>query len=226
MQSFEPDTLLKIAIPIEESDLRYFVKYQPVSGRSNLFFPLRNQERLYITNRMNFIIFVVDSIPFLIPYCPQFLRALWKDNFSKSPDFETVVHPQIPKYYLDKWKKLEEVAYALQEKALLRDCCAYAEMCGVKPLPNIILQKCEMVPASGVCIGDWRYYPIIQFSHLATEILCKLFSFCQVGSKTMFVYLDGKTYISQVADLAVNLRQAGYAEYPWHFLVRKIKAVS
>ena len=115
-----------------------------------------------------------------------------------------------------KWETLREKAREAQEDDFAAECVAYANEVGIGEISSYYLKNCFEIPAAGVVVDfptySARYHPVISAFMLDMMPFEKIGRYCKNNGKVVFVYQNGKTYVTKGYKIVDELIAAGYKE--------------
>ncbi len=153
---------------------------------------------------------------FVTPYTRVTVRSLYSAGFSKKYFYVPFSNEDYPKFERDKWKILLEKARQSYEDDFVEDCVSYCTANNIGTISEETLQNCFEIPSTGVRVKhiyfEDCYYPIINYNCLDCIAIGKLGHFCTNNGKVVFVYRNGKTYVTKGYKILNELRAAGYTE--------------
>ena len=96
------------------------------------------------------------------------------------------------------------------------ECVKYSDEHGIGTLDDDILENCFLIPAKGIRVRyrsfEDIFYPIINSTLVDDKASALLGNFCYRNNRVVFVYRNGKTYVTKGYKIVENLRKAGYKE--------------
>ncbi len=169
----------------------------------------------YATNNST-VCFVSDNEVFVTPYTRSTLHLLVESGFKEKYFFVPFSDGDYPKSEVYKWNSLRKRACLSYTKCFTEDCIAYCNAHGIGTLSDEILKNCFQMPATGVKIRqhnyEGAYYPIINSNCLDCIAVEKIGKYSTNNGRVVFVYRDGKTYVTKGYKIVSALREAGYTE--------------
>lgn len=169
----------------------------------------------YATNNST-VCFVSDNEVFVTPYTRSTIHLLVDAGFSKEYFFVPFSSGDYPKSELFKWNSLCEKARLSYNEDFTEDCIAYCDVHGIGILSDEILKNSFQMPETGVRVKHHHYegcyYPIINSNCLDCIAVEKIGKYSTNNGKVVFVYRDGKTYVTKGYKIVSALREAGYTE--------------
>lgn len=161
------------------------------------------------------IVFSLNGKLYITPYSRRILAILWSNDFLRS------IHYAVNPYWKNSfqntstWTELQDAAYCSKMKNFENDCISFSERNKIKKLPPEFLAHAIEIPIKGLNIEQKTYYPVFQSTVLDKETLPKIGTFFQNEDITVFVYRNGRTYISLNTDLPSVLPFYGYTQANW-----------
>ena len=153
---------------------------------------------------------------YVTPYTRRAIRILHEEAFTRKEFYVPFSNWDYPKAEAEKWQFLKEEARQSYKEDFAEDCAKYCDEHGIGTLSKEILENCFVMPDNGVRVRhigyEDMYYPVIQNYCLDSVAIGKLGKFCTNNGKVVFIYRDGKTYVTRGYRMLETLRKAGYKE--------------
>ena len=169
----------------------------------------------YATNNST-VCFVSDNEVFVTPFTRRVLNSLRSAGFCEKHFYVPFSTWDYPKSEQFKWYSLREKASRSYAEDFVEDCVSYCDEHHIGTISDETLQNCFEMPSSGVKVKHHYfedcYYPIITSTCLDCTAINNIGHFCTNNGKVLFVYRDGKTYVTKGYDILEELRAAGYSE--------------
>lgn len=171
----------------------------------------------YATNNST-VCFVSDNEIFVTPCTHSVLLSLLSAGFREESFYVPFSNGDYPKSEKFKWLYLREKA-ADQSYAddFIEDCIAYCDTHHIGTICDETLKNCFQMPTEGVKVKRFNfqncYYPIINSTCLDSVALNQIGKYCTNNGRVVFVYRDGKTYVTKGYKILSELRAAGYTEF-------------
>ena len=153
---------------------------------------------------------------FVAPYTRIMMDALNAAGFISANFYVPFSNWDYPKFEKEKWEALQNKANEARKQAFIYDCNEYCDKHGIGEISDETLKNCFQMPAEGVAVKhiyfDNTYYPQLNTTCLDYVAIEKLGKFCGNNGRVVFVYRDGKTYVTKGYRIMEELRMAGYEE--------------
>lgn len=153
---------------------------------------------------------------FVTPFTRTVLRSLRAAGFREEHFFVPFSNWDYPKSEQVKWTSLRKRAQDSCIEAFVEDCNDYCDKHHIGALSEDTLRNCFQMPTTGVQVKhhhfDDCYYPIINNFCLDCNAVDRIGKFCTNNGRVVFVYRDGKTYVTKGYKITAELRVAGYSE--------------
>lgn len=174
----------------------------------------RSQSGTYISNSA-IIVFSFNGCLYMMPYSSKILMVLWNNDFIRSSNY--IVNPnwKNPFQYSSRWTELQDAAHCSKMKNFEMDCIRFADSHSIKEIPSEFLVTSVEVPISGLKLGMKIYYPVFSTTVLDKYVTSLIGKFYHFEDTTVFVYRNGRTYVSQNSDLPEVLPFYGYSSTTW-----------
>lgn len=172
------------------------------------------QSGTYISNP-ELIVFSFNGKLYLTPYSMRIITLLWNNNFRRSSNYGINPSWKNPFKITSTWVELQDAAHCSKIKNFEKDCISFSERNKIKKIPEEILAHAIEVPSKGLKVGQKMYYPVFQTTILDKETLPKIGKFVNTEGITIFVYRNGKTFLSSNIDLPGVLPFYGYSQANW-----------
>lgn len=161
------------------------------------------------------VCFVDEGEVFVTPYTRAVHSALCNAGFSRDEFYVPFSNWDYPKHEQVKWNNLQEKAQREHEKEFQADCEKFCDEHFIGCISDETLKNCFQMPMKGVRVKHLYfedcYYPIISFC-LDCTAADQIGTFCTNNGRVVFVYRDGKTYVTKGYKILSELRAAGYKE--------------
>ena len=179
-----------------------------------------SQTRLYDVN-FTAVAFVDGDEYYVTPYTRDAVYTLSINGFHRKPIYVPFSSGEYPKGYFEKkWKRLQKMAQATYENYYECDSANWCDEHDIKKLSHETLANCLRVPPTGIPVkrpGEEEvhvYYPILSERFFDfKEASAKLGRYRLGGGKgtrVVFVYRDGHTYVTKGKWIIDELERAGY----------------
>lgn len=169
----------------------------------------------YSTNNST-VCFVSENEVFVTPQTRSVMRTLRSAGFSKENFYVPFSNWDYPKSERFKWRALCERATKSYGEDFAEDCANYCDEHHIGTISDETLQNCFEMPSTGVGVKyhgyDDCYYPIIISNCFDFTAVHNIGHYCTNNGKVVFVYRNGKTYVTKGYKIVTELRSAGYTE--------------
>lgn len=168
----------------------------------------------YATNNST-VCFVSDNEVFVTPNTRSIISSLCSAGFRKEYFYVPFSNGDYPKSEQFKWNALRENARQSYKADFFSDCEAYCDERHIGAISEETLANCFEMPENGVRVKHFyfedTYYPIM--NQYCLDCRCdNLGHFCCNNGRVVFVYRNGKTYVTKGYKILNELRAAGYTE--------------
>lgn len=164
------------------------------------------------------ICFVDDHEVFVTYYTELAYRSLIHAGlkYCGSDFYVPFSNGDYPKEEEAKWNDLFQKARQRRKEEFFENCCAYCDEYHIGELSDEVLSNCLEIPFSGFRVKNLYYeswcWPVITHPCLDSYSAEKLGSFCFNNGRVVFVYRNGKTYVTKGYGILDELRVAGYTK--------------
>lgn len=169
----------------------------------------------YATNNST-VCFVSDNEVFVTPYTRVTMRSLHNAGFCKEYFYVPFSNGDYPKSEQFKWNSLREKARQSYAEDFVEDCVSYCDEHHIGTISDETLRNCFEMPSTGVKVKriyfEECYYPIINSACFDCTAVDRIGRFCTNNGRVVFVYRNGKTYVTKGYGILNELRAAGYTE--------------
>lgn len=169
----------------------------------------------YATNNST-VCFISDNEIFATPYTRVVRRALDNAGFVEKFFYVPFSNGDYPKAEQFKWNSLREKARQSYAEDFVEDCAFYCDEHHIGTISDETLRNCFEIPSTGVKVKHLYfedcYYPIINSTCFDCTAIDHIGRFCTNNGKVVFVYRNGKTYVTKGYKILKELRDAGYTE--------------
>lgn len=198
------------AIPIDEK-MNVFIRkhHRPVPVAD-----FRAQAGTYISDPTT-IVFSFNGGLYMLPYSRKIIAILWDNEFLRSKDYTFNPSWNNPFQHSFQWIELQDAARCSKMKNFEIDCIRFSDYNSIKELPSEFLITSTEVPNCGLKFGMRMYYPVFTTTVLDKYTTSLIGKFYHHDDTTVFVYRNGKTYVSQNSDLPGILPFYGYSPANW-----------
>lgn len=160
--------------------------------------------------------YVKGSTLYVTPFTMAAYKCLKENGFTENSFYVPFSNGDYPTLEKARWEELREMAKNEYEEEFTEECITYCEEHGIGELAEETLSKCLQIPKTGVLAKRFNfesvYYPAITSTILDCVGIDRIGSFCYNNGKVVFVYRDGKTYVTKGYKILNLLREAGYKE--------------
>ena len=169
----------------------------------------------YATNNST-VCYVDNGEIFATPYTRSAMSTLCNAGFSRSEFYVPFSNGDYPKSEQYQWNALREKARKSYEEDFISDCNKFCDEHHIGCISEETLKNCFQMPVSGVQVKHLYfedcYYPVITSTCLDCVAIDRIGKFCSNNGRVVFVYRDGKTYVTKGYKILSELRAAGYKE--------------
>lgn len=162
------------------------------------------------------IAFVDEAVLYVIPYFRKAMSILQDNGFIAKNFYVPFSNWDYPVMKKARWEELKNEAYKQHVIEFIADCNEFSDKHGFGVLDEAIIQKCFEMPVAGVHVEHPYYenilYPAIQGTCLDCVAATKIGRYCTNNGTCVFVYRDGKTYVTRNWEVVAALSKAGYKE--------------
>ena len=208
MKSIENlDGLKERAIVIEDSMWFFNVRLsKEMILDTSIFGTLTNQTYHHCNNT---VAFVSDNILYVIPHTKKIISLLLANKFKNKVMFVPFANGDYPIVEEERWRNLQKEARAELEEEFVKNCEAYSDKHGFKCISANLLSKCLEIPMEGIPTSTFHYVclPVATSFYSVPKEIGTYSTFENV---CLFVYRDGKTYVTPNAAVPLALKEAGY----------------
>lgn len=159
------------------------------------------------------IVFIYENTFYVIPYMRTVMHLLKENGFTyynMDIPFSNGDYPAEQKAH---WENLLKMAVEQSKIDFISDCNDYSESHNFGNITKSLLDKCFEMPSTGVHVehefGAGIYYPLIGTS-LDNVAISRLGRYCIKNGTCVFVYRNGKTYVTQDWEVVHALSLSGY----------------
>lgn len=160
--------------------------------------------------------YVVENVLYVTPFTTAAMTVLRKSGFTESMFYVHFSNGDYPKSQQGRWQQLRANARESYEEDFIQDCIKYCDEHRIGTLDDEVLQNCFELPKGGVRVKhiyyEDTYYPIINNTCLDCVAAERIGTFCTNNGKVVFVYRNGKTYVTKGYKILHDLIEAGYRE--------------
>lgn len=161
------------------------------------------------------VAFVDDNQVFVIPYFRSVMRVLSDNGFKDAYFYVPFSNWDYPKTEAAKWKALREAEKEADKQNFVSDCEKYCDDRNIGCISAESLANCFEMPISGVDVKhlyfEDTYYPVMNQNFL--DCRCEhLGHYCTNNGRVVFVYRNGRTYVTKGYSILKELQDAGYTE--------------
>ena len=159
--------------------------------------------------------FVHENEIYVTPYTRDVIATLRSSGFTDDYFYVPFSNGDYPKQEETKWRLLRQQAEVAHEAEFTDDCIKYCDQHGFGTISDETLSNCFEMPANGVAVKhlyyEETYYPAISRC-LDCVAVDRIGRFCTNNGRVVFVYRNGKTYVTKGYKILSELRAAGYKE--------------
>lgn len=174
-----------------------------------------NLNYTYSTNNST-IAFVEEEVLYVMPYFRKAMAVLQENRFTEKCFYVPFSNWDYPLTEKARWEELQREAHDQHTLDFIADCNAFSDRHGFGVLDEKHMQKCFEMPISGVLVKhpyfEKKHYPEITGTCLDCVAAEKIGHYCTNNGTTVFIYRDGKTYVTKNWEVVDALQKAGYKE--------------
>lgn len=190
------------------------IKVKSHSGRLELFVPRINvADRCFGINK-DVISFVHNQTLYIIPYFRSIIKTLLDNGFVKKDIYVPFSNGDYPLDHQKKWNNLVADSRLQHSLDLISDCEEFSNRRGYLAISDELLDRCFEIPSSGVKVShpDWNrtYYPEITSENFDKVHSKVLGHYNTKNGVCVFVYKNGKTYVTRNWAAIRAIRESGY----------------
>lgn len=207
--------LVKNSIKITEKMKIFNVEKQTTETVPSELIHQRDEE---FSIKGNEIAFTVDGNLYVTPYSRTAKKLLEKKGFREENFYVPFSDGTIPKKETLFWSHLCQKVAKQKKGNLLYECEETAERKELEEIPKKFLNKSLIIPAEGIGVSKCgvyaKYYPLIntQKEVLNTDESNWIGTYSHSNRVTIFVYVDGNTYVTKNQEIVNKLEKAGFKE--------------
>ena len=207
--------LVKNSIEITEKMEVFNLEEQTTETLSSNLINHREKE---FSIKRNEMAFTVDGSLYVTPYSRAAKKLLEKEGFEEKSFYVPFSDGTIPKKDALFWSHLCQKVAKQKNGNLLYECKETAKRKGIKKIPKKFLNESLIIPAEGVGVSRCgvysKYHPMIntQKEILNTEESNCIGTYSYSNRVTIFVYVDGNTYVTKNQEIVNKLQKSGFKE--------------
>ncbi len=207
--------LVKNSIKITEKMKIFNVEKQTTETVPSELIHQRDEE---FSIKGNEIAFTVDGNLYVTPYSRTAKKLLEKKGFREENFYVPFSDGTIPKKETLFWSHLCQKVAKQKKGNLLYECKETAERKELEKIPKKFLNESLIIPAEGIGVSKCgvyaKYYPLIntQKEVLNTDESNWIGTYSHSNRVTIFVYVDGNTYVTKNQEIVNKLEKAGFKE--------------
>ncbi len=160
------------------------------------------------------VCFVYDDEVFVTPYTREIVRELRLEGFIEKFFYVPFCYGDYPKGYETKWDTLRKNAEQSYLDTFVEDCTIYCDKHNIGKLTPKTMSNCFKIPNSGVKVRyngeEILYYPMINSNYIDSIDMYRIGKYNVKNGLVVFVYRDGKTYVSKNRKIVEELDRKGY----------------
>lgn len=160
--------------------------------------------------------FIHEDEFFVTPYTRDVISTLRAAGFVEKSFYVPFSNWDYPKAEEAKWNMLRKKAQEAYAQEFVEDCFKWCDEHHIGALSDKTLENCFEMPADGVKVKrlyfEECFYPIVRGTCLDCTVVDKLGKYCTNNGRVVFVYRDGKTYVTKGYGILSELRAVGYTE--------------
>ena len=170
----------------------------------------------YAVNNSTVCYVTENAEVFAAPYTRSAMEVLRNAGFTRSEFYVPFSNGDYPKGKRFQWAWLRVEAKELRRDEFVSDCKAFCDEHHIGSISEESLANCFQMPEEGVRVKHiyWesQYYPIITSTCMDCTVVDHLGRFSTNNGRVVFLYRDGKTYVTKGYWILSELRAAGYRE--------------
>ena len=153
-----------------------------------------------------------DGSYYVCPWSKSAISVLRDEGFKEKSFYVPFSNWDYPKKEEETWQRLREAARHEAEYHFLQDCIAYSDEHGIDTLPDEIMENCIVIPESGIEVKKEKFndriYPLL--TCFDCTINHKIATFNENNGIVVFIYYDGRTYVTKGRGILPVLKCKGY----------------
>lgn len=158
---------------------------------------------------------VSDNQMYVAPYTRTLMSALAQEGFYEDHFYVPFSNWDYPQREHYQWDALRKAAHQSYKEDFIADCEDYCDKHHIGTISAESLVNCFEMPEDGVRVKhlyfEDTYYPIM--NQRCLDCRCEnLGHFCYNNGRVVFVYRNGKTYVTKGYKIVSELEAAGYTK--------------
>lgn len=170
-------------------------------------------EKCYDSNNST-IAFVSDYILYVIPSMRIVRNILVENGFTRKSMYVPFSNWDYPVEQQVRWETLRQFAHEEYLREFVEDCNNFADKHNFGVLTDDLLEKCFEMPSRGLTVSIFGqediYFPLVNGTILDCIAEKRIGRYCTNNGTCVFVYRNGKTYVTRSWDVVKALHNAGY----------------
>ena len=162
------------------------------------------------------ICFVYNNEIYVTPFTRVTQKTLIKSGFMKENFIVPFENGSYPKQDRLLWLKMREKARLSYIKDFEDDCIEYSNSHCIGEIPKEFLDNSLEIPPTGIQVShnlyDTSYNPIIVGYNFDFVAINNIGKFCANDDKVIYVYRNGKTYVTKGYKIIPELLENGYSD--------------
>lgn len=162
------------------------------------------------------IAFFTENVLYVIPFTYKATEILENADFRLLIEDDDMYIPfsegDYPLERREKWNALLEEALKQRSEEFIYECIEWCDVHKIGALNECLLEKCFEIPKEGLSVdfenSISKFYPI-SFENWA-DFMKKLGHYNSQSGTHIFVYRNGKTYVTRSYEVVIALRKANY----------------
>ena len=202
-KAFAISSPIKVIYPYDFEDF-----FDPTTGNYT--------ENTYRAHNHEIIAFFTENVLYVIPFTYKAIKILENAQFTFVVEDNDMYIPfcehDYPVTEYKKWLALKSEASALRSEEFTYECIEYCDSVNIGSIDDSLLEKCFKIPEEGLIVqfpdsmGNLK--PV---SHQNWGLFLRQLGHYNTNKDTyVFVYRDGKTYVTRCYDVVLALKKAGY----------------
>lgn len=167
------------------------------------------------------VAFISDGIYYVVPATQKVFEIL-RANYFREAYFCVIcsnLDQPVNSVLKSQWHQLLAWRREVRSQEFIESCEAFCDKNHIGSIPQETLDTyCMAMPTEGIQVKyifqeqPSRHYPSIRSDFLDSVAITKLGKYCYNNGTLVFVYRDGKTYVTRAYWLIRELQEAGFRE--------------
>lgn len=168
----------------------------------------------YATNNST-VAFVSEGEMYVAPYTRSLIIALIKAGFLRENFYVPFSNGDLPQYEWNQWESLRDSAHQSYEDDLITEYEKYCDEHCIGTISEKTLENCFEIPEEGIKVKYQHfediYYPFMNHGFFQNECNKYLGKYCFNNGRVVFIYRNGKTYVTKGYKIVEELKAAGFS---------------